>query len=379
MYTTGGVKGVSAQSIRAASPGRAADLPRNTLTPIKWWAATGVALLSFAAYVLIRWALSGPRPAPKGPVPVPEYMQIAAWVFQTAVPAGALFVVIRFVVIPWRREGRPTFDGLFILAILTVYWLDPLANYAQTFFTYNAQLFNLGSWAEYVPGWIAPNNRHLAEPIAMMLPAYVLWFFGGTALANAVMRFVQSRRPQTSNGVLILLCAGFLFVLDTAIEMVFLLTGLYTYPGAGALTLFKGHYYQFPLFEAFFMMTAWTPWACLRYFRNDRGESVVERGLSRLRVGERAQGALRFLAIVGALQTSVILLYLVPYPLLTLNAGAFPKEILDRPYLTSGICGYGTDLACPSPRLPIQRRGALYVTPDGKLVSPSHNQRRSKS
>ena len=37
------------------------------------------------------------------------------------------------------------------------------------------------------------------------------------------------------------------------------------------MTLFHGHYYQFPLNEWLLFSGVWAGWACLRYFRDDKG------------------------------------------------------------------------------------------------------------
>ena len=339
--------------------------PQRPTRPVVWWAGVGGFYTLVMIYTLTRWIAGGPKPAPKGPVPLPGYMQVSVVVLQTLPPAAALWVIWRWVIRPWRRDGRPNFDALFVLGCLSAYWWDPSPNYLQTMLTYNAHLINFGSWMSYLPGWLSPNGDRLAEPLLMMGPAYVLMFFGGAVLANFIMRKAKERWPRLSKLGVVGVCFVGLFVLDGIIELVMMFPGVFTYPGAYG-TIFTGHYYQFPWWEPLLVSVAWTPWACLRYFKNDRGESFAERGMSELRCGERAKSGVRYLAVIGVMHTA-ILFYLVPFWVLSLQARSFPQDILKRPYFTSGLCGYGTDFACPGQNVPINRPGAPHLAPDGTL------------
>jgi hypothetical protein len=136
---------------------------------------------------------------------------------------------------------------------------------------------------------------------------------GGVLLANAVMRRAKARWPGLGTagiiGVAMVFCMAFDFVLET----IWMRLGIYTYAGSIRwLTLFSGHYYQFPIYEVVFAGGMFTAFACVRYFQNDKGLSVAERGVDELRVSRRARTSLRFLAIVGIINVLMLVTYNLP-------------------------------------------------------------------
>ncbi len=79
----------------------------------------------------------------------------------------------------------------------------------------------------------------------------------------------------------------FTFVLDFIMEACMLLPlGLCTYPGAIRSVSFNaGHYYQWPIYEGLMWGAVQAGLACLRFFTDDRGRTIVERGLDQVRGG----------------------------------------------------------------------------------------------
>ena len=64
--------------------------------------------------------------------------------------------------------------------------------------------------------------------------------------------------------------------------LVLLPTGLYTYPGAiRAVSFNAGTYYQWPVYEGLMWGGVQTALCCLRFFTDDRGRTIAERGLDR--------------------------------------------------------------------------------------------------
>ena len=98
--------------------------------PVKVWALAGGLLLVFQFYVITSWLL-GPnfKRVPSGPSVPPGWMKafLIGW---QIVPIPLMVVILYwFLVRPWRREGRPTTDGLLCLAFLFVSFQDPLINH----------------------------------------------------------------------------------------------------------------------------------------------------------------------------------------------------------------------------------------------------------
>lgn len=167
------------------------------------------------------------------------------------------------------------------------------------------------------------------------------------------------------------LCWGLMFAADFLMEIPWTRMGMYTYPGTiPSLTLSSGHYYQLPIYEPLFWGSAWTAFACLRYFKNDRGETLAERGISSLKGGAGRKLFIRYLAFVGAGFMAFGLLYDIPTLLVSMKVGPWPTDVQQRSYLTDGLCGPDTDYACPGPNVPIPRTDSAHLDPRGELVIP---------
>jgi hypothetical protein len=186
------------------------------------------------------------------------------------------------------------------------------------------------------------------------------------------MRKVKERRPQMTKLGLALSAYAFFVFVDLALEPMWIRQGLYAYPGAiRSWSIFPGTYYQFPIYEAIIWPTTWTVWACLRHFRNDKGETFVERGMEKLRPGRR-KTFIRFLALTGFCDLVLLLLYFLPMNIVQLHGDPWPADVQKRSYLTNHLCGPGTTYACGGANLPIPRPDSAHISPEGELVVPAH-------
>ncbi len=116
------------------------------------------------------------------------------------------------------------------------------------------------------------------------------------------MRAAKRRIPGIGVAGLIgvALAAGFVF--DLLCEVFMVCTSLYAYNGTvHALSLWGGERYQFPLYESLYWGAVWAAAGILRYFRDDKGRSVVERGAESVSVSQRMQTAYRAFAVIGFL------------------------------------------------------------------------------
>lgn len=348
-------------------------LERRKPRPVVWWGALGAAFLALQAYVYTAWLVSGDaKSVAPGPDRVPTIMHLNAR-FHEVGSLVAMVLCIYFIVYKrWRRQGHITFDGMALLAGLTLYWQDPLANYFQPFYNYGALFTNRGSWACWIPGWQSPNGCRLPEPFAWSGMWYGYVVFGGVVFTCVAMRKARERWPRMGIMGTIGVALATLIVVDVIAETFWISLGMYHFGSAASgWTIFKGHYFQFPIYESF-AVAAWiTAYACLRFFKNDRGESFAERGATELRVSTKKQYLLRFLAIVGFYNLAFLCLYNVPAMMYGLKAGEWPQDIQKRSYLTNGLCGGDTGLACPGPSVPVPRTGrGIHLDPEGKLVVP---------
>ncbi|WP_280424025.1 spirocyclase AveC family protein [Nocardia carnea] len=339
------------------------------------WATIGGLILALQVYVWIRW-ITGPyfERVPTGPSDPPMLMKTILSIWTAGVLIGFPFAIYWWIIRPWWRERRITLDGILLVSMGLMFFQDPFLNYLNTWCTYNTWMFNRGSWAPYVPGWNSPEEpgAQVAEPLLMNIPGYAWGVLLITIGVCWFMRKVKTRWPGISNLRLVGITFAFTFVLDFVMEACMLLPlGLYTYPGAIQSVSFNaGHYYQWPIYEGVMWGAVQAGLACLRFFTDDRGRTIVERGLDQVRGGFVRQQLTRSLAIFAAVSAIFFVFYNVPAQWFGQHADPWPADIQKRSYFMGGVCGEGTDKPCPDPALPIPRDGSGYINKDGELVLP---------
>lgn len=341
--------------------------------PVIFFAISGAIFLALEIYVMIDWIFfSGKvQRTPTGPDPVPEWMQWSILLITIVTLTAFVLAIYFFLIKPWRRDGHISTDGLFVFCFILIYWQDPFLNYTVTISTYNAQFFNLGAWTESVPGWMSPRGSLMAEALIWSGPCYLAFTFTICVGACWLMRKFKAWRPQTGNFGMFMFCFAAFMVIDFIAETIYMRSATYTYAGViPELTMFYGHYYQFPIYEVVIGGFTWAVWASLRYFKNDKGHTIAERGVDELRISQKRKTFVRFLALSGALNLAFLFLYNVPHNLIAPHTGPWPQDIQERSYLTNGFCGPDTTWACNAPNVPIPRKDAPHLSPQGTLVPP---------
>jgi hypothetical protein len=100
----------------------------------------------------------------------------------------------------------------------------------------------------------------------------------------------------------------------------------------------------------------------IRYLRDDKGRSFAERGVDELRLTKRKRKLVQFLAITGFVHGYSLFGYFLPFQVMALKADTFPAM---PSYLRAGICGEGTDYACPGKEfVPVPSRTSIPLAPD---------------
>jgi hypothetical protein len=365
-------KSASTMSVGATELGAQAQ---SKVKPVQVWAAVGGAVLAFQIYVWIRW-VSGPyfERVPAGPTELPTLMKVALIGNNIALLILLPVSIWWFLIRPWRRERRITLDGMLMVSMGLMMFQDPLLNYFNTWCTYNTWLWNRGAWSSNIPGWVSPETpgHQVPEPLLSNVPGYAGGMILITIVGCWVMRKIKARWPGITNVRLILATYGIAIVFDFVMEGLILLpTGIFTYPGAiRAVSINAGTYYQWPIYEGLMWGGVQAALCCLRFFTDDRGRTIVERGLEQVRGGVVKQQITRFLAIFAAVSACFFIFYNVPAQWFGMHSDPWPEDHLKRSYFNGGICGDGTDVPCPDPTLPIPTKRSGYINQDGELVLP---------
>jgi hypothetical protein len=346
----------------AAGPTAGPTGPRSTgqgrPRPVLPLAVLGGLLLAFEVYVLARW-VTGPNfvSTPPGPDPLPPVTAFFLNAMQVFTPIAALVCVWFWIVRPWRREGRLTTDGMFALSAGMIFFWDMCMNYTSITLFYNSHLVNRGAWANGAwPGWTAPGGNLLPEPILIVVPAYTCLVFSQVMFILWLLHKAKARWPDMGWVRTIATIVVGLTLTDIVVESTVLRMGVYAYPGGiRELTLWAGETYQMPLTENFFFAgLGFGAIAVFMHFRDDKGRTVCERGLERVRAGARAKQLIKFLAIFGAVHGAFVVLYMVPNQWLATHSDPFPAGYPS--YLTNGMCQSGADgTQCPGPGIPMPR------------------------
>jgi Spirocyclase AveC-like len=338
-------------------------------TPVAWWAAGGAAFLALEAYVFIAWIASSDfKRIYPGVTPLPSWMKVALVSCCVSTAGLALWLLWRFVIKPWRREGHLTATGAFGLATCLMFWQDPCQNMIMPWFSYNHWLPNMGSWINQVPFMNEPHGTALADPIYASMPGFVLLYFGGMLVTRYVLERARRRNPDIGTPKLLVLSIGVATVVMGCLELAWMHTGFYIYPRTiHAWTLFSGNYYQIPFYEFLIDGVTVAAMGWIMFFRNDRGETVVERGMTQLGFSQKRRALLQFLAFTCMINIIFGAYDLAVQPFV-LNAGSVPKAITERSYFMGGYCGQGTNMACWNTANPIPTADSGAVNPNGVLV-----------
>jgi hypothetical protein len=335
--------------------------------PIKYWAFGGALVTAFMAYVMLRW-ITGPyfEKVDPGPTPLPDWMKVSLVAWQVILPAVWISFFWRFVFKPWRAERRLGVDGLILLAATTIVFQDGITNWSAQWITYNTWLLNWGSWYNDVPGWMA-----FGQPGAMVPePPLFIPFAHGFAwlvfamIGKKVINVIQARRPGVGFPTLLIATFCLTFMLDVILEgLIWMPFGIYTYIGGHWPLLFPDAYHVFPAQQAI-TIGLWSTFVVFLYtFRNDKGQTYVERGVERLAGGPVKKTAYSVLAMIAAFQFGFTCLYTIPnVAFWSSKPVEWPNDAKRRSYLVDNLCGAANGLACPGPQTPLNRGSARDQT-----------------
>lgn len=302
------------QSSIQAPPSRTA-----TSAPVVGWGLFGAVSCVLITVVLTRWAAAGIETVDPGPDPFGGWRLALVRFLEWSQFAALLILLHLFVVRRLLRRLEIGFDGLFILAALTLNFWDPLDNYAVFSFQYNAHMLNVRSWGEQIPGWSSGPDVW-AVPVLFIFGAYTWAFFAAARMGEAIVRRLETSRPHWGNlqrfGVAYLVLAGLCAVAENVYLQSHAIANIGT---PNEFTVNSDAFNGWPIYNPIFFGFAWTACAWLRWSRDADGLSAVERGASSLATrSRRLATTARFLAIFAFLQVTYIGLYFVPWNLFAL-------------------------------------------------------------
>ncbi|NIB38824.1 spirocyclase AveC family protein [Pseudomaricurvus alkylphenolicus] len=326
--------------------------------PVIYWSRAGALVLAFIVYVLATW-ISGPHfhSVDPGPDPLPALQ--ATFIYWVQIVTLMLGVVAMWLVVirPWIREKQLTTTGMLYICWLTLFFQDPMMNYTSAHVLYNSYMFNMGTWTlGSTPGWTSPNGSNLPEPLLLIVVGYTIIGYCLCFPVLALLNKIKEKRPAISKPMLATIGVLILILLDTVFESLLLRTGVYAYPGGiRELTLFAGETYQFPLTEGIFYggFTIGATMILLLY-RDDKGQTFVDRGLDTLKISRFQKQWVKFLALFGYVHISMFLVFTVPMQWFATHSDPYPEGYPS--YMINDMCVYGVNRdQCPGPGVMMPR------------------------
>ena len=317
---------------------------RRTLRPVVWWATAGAFFAVLQICVYANWIIQGDAyRQPMGADTMDSGAKFWAWLLQGISASAGLWTIAYLTRRSLRQKGV-AWDAFIAIAFFSVYWQDTIINYLRPIFLYNSYMVNLGAWNPHIPGWISPNARNTPEPLLLIAPVYVWWFVLFAVVFCGLAKRAQQRWPNMGKAGIFAIGVVVLGLMDTLLECLAIRTGLFAYSGViRELSIWPGKTYQFPLYEGLIVGIFCSIIGMLRYSRDDKGFSAVERGSDRVRFTGKKLTVMRALAWVGLANTMFVLLN-VGYNWIGLYSDTTPKY---PSYMLNGFCGEGTGIACP--------------------------------
>ena len=265
-------------------------------------AVWGLILLVAQIYTWVGFFSHGPVSVePEGP-----YQPLTYWGarFFEVLGWSTLFIVLTAVIRRCMRERRLTFDAKFCIAGLLTYWCDPMVEFIQPIFFNSAYYVNVRDWTGFVPFIINPDAGRILEPYLAYIPIYTVGFLTYAMFLNNLMRRVENRFHNVSAAGLF--CVAFVAgaIVEIIAEVIWLRLELISYPGApDFLAIYVGDL-KMPWIEWFTGGLLFSTFSLVRYYVDERGNRITERGLDNY--SPRLQAAVSTLAMVAILNSLMI-------------------------------------------------------------------------
>jgi hypothetical protein len=303
--------------------------PRRRWQPVHYWALLGLALGLYVAWMLVAWVADGPTQVTE----FRDHSDVSWWAAR-GLEAVAILVALGMSIYLVRdciKNRQLTLITRICIACLATMVFDSFINFYQPIWFYSSQLVNLSAPCGHAPGVVNPDCGALPWPIIFGPLMYGFGLPLGALLISAALRRLRARRPNISTIQLILLALAVGFLLDIAVDGGLMQFHLWAHPGFPDWFSIGGnspYRYSFVLMIAdglIFLMPG-----LLLFFRDDRGQTFVERGLDQVRPGARS--GLSLLAHIGILGSTVLVAagicavwgaYSSPYP-------HFPPHLINK-------------------------------------------------
>lgn len=250
----------------------------------QYLALIGVPILAIQAWTLTAWLADGPSQVTESR-DTSSVSWYAAHAFE-ALAALVAIVVIRHLYRDCKRQGRfLTFDVMFCMAGATLWWADESLNFWTPNFLPSSNFVNLTNPCGHIPFVVNPDCGAVPDAILFFFLVETFAVLGAAIVAEKGLRRLQARRPDLSRAQIVLIILGVGLTIDVIWESASVALGLWSYTLWPAIHLGSG--LRFAFVEALGGALWFAAFIMLRYFKDDRGRTYVERGLDNYSPGVR--------------------------------------------------------------------------------------------
>ena len=323
----------------------------------QYLASAGVLFLVWETWTLVAWLADGPHFITK----YRDTRGLDWWAargFEVVAVVGAT-LALAWVIRGCFRARKLTFDAMFCIAALNTWWANDSFNFVLPIYNFSSNWTAVNSPCGNMPFVINPDCGRMANPIVFFVPFWAGLLVLSAALMGALLRPIRSRWPDLSKAKLVLLCFAIGIGFDVALEFSAIAMGLWTYfsPDNFSIVINGGGGNRYALSELISGGIWWSLVCMVRVFKDDKGLSFVERGLSHL--SHRRQVLTTQLALIGFINLTVWTV--ATLPLVAYGPYMDPIKPLPR-HLVNDICNtpgvehtrYGTCPGTPGFRMPMR-------------------------
>ncbi|CAM4506863.1 spirocyclase AveC family protein [Nocardia ninae] len=319
------------QTVLEAETGSRLDW-RLLRTPVTLFAAAGVTSILMGIWVIGRWLVAGEFHlgfASSEETGASSARMLTIWLYQGVLAVTAVGFAAWGI---WQciRQRRLTFDGSLCLAYLWMFWMAPLLNCWRPILLYNANLVHMPSWGPYIPGWRSVGAQRQIEPLFVSSVGWLSMVIWPITTGLVMGWFILRRWPQLSG--IRLTAAAFVcsVLIDWPLEASYIAAGTAHYVGTepSALTVFSGHWYQFPTLQFIptTLVFAWIPYLVRHHYKTNGPDSTILRGISLYPA--RARTTAQTLALIGLMALGIVGVSICEWLVAWYNAdGPLPSDL----------------------------------------------------
>jgi hypothetical protein len=236
----------------------------------------------------------------------------------------------------------------------TIFWSDYGMNTVQPMFQASSNFVNVNNTCGHMPFVVNPDCGRGPEPLLFFILFETFLCLALALGVSKVVARIRNRWPGLSNRQLFGIVMGIGIVMSLS-EIVVLALGVWTYAGPSWMSFSPGHGTQYHVVVLLQTGMFAGLMSAIYIFRNDKGQTIAERGLERHSPGRRK--AITLMALYTCVQFTTWIPANVPLITMSYYLDGWPKL---PSHLQNGACDgpgvtgthYGPCPGSPGYRLP---------------------------